>query len=53
MVPQDGAAEPDEEVFWQLRHEDPSCSYEGRTGDLSPHKLSHFATMRELRRLQS
>jgi len=50
-VPDDGGG-ADEEVFWRLRHEHPCCSYEDRTGDFSPHKLSDFVTLRQLKRLQ-
>jgi DNA-binding CsgD family transcriptional regulator len=48
--PSDG--DPGEEVFWALRHEWPTCSYEDRTLDFGAHKLSDFVTTRELRRLQ-
>lgn len=41
-----------EDVFWALRHEWPSCSYEDRTLDFGAHKLTDFVTMRELRRRQ-
>lgn len=44
--------DPGEEVFWALRHEWPSCSYEDRTLDFGAHKLSDFVTARQLRRLQ-
>jgi DNA-binding CsgD family transcriptional regulator len=50
-VPDDDGA-PDDEVFWRLRHEHPGCSYEDRTGDFSPHKLSDFVTVQQLKRLQ-
>lgn len=43
---------PSEDVFWALRHEWPNCSYQDRTLDFGPRKLSDFLTMRELRRLQ-
>jgi DNA-binding CsgD family transcriptional regulator len=51
-VPDEGGDAPDEEVFWRLRHEHPCCSYEDRTGDFSPRKLSDFVTLRELKHLQ-
>jgi DNA-binding CsgD family transcriptional regulator len=51
-VPDDGDEAPDDEVFWRLRHEHPVCSYQDRTGDFSPRKLSDFVTMKELNRLQ-
>lgn len=44
--------EPAEEVFWALRHEWPTCSYQDRTLDFSAHKLSDFVTTRQLQRLQ-
>jgi DNA-binding CsgD family transcriptional regulator len=46
------ADDPGEEVFWALRHEWPTCSYEDRTLDFGAHMLSDFVTTRELRRLQ-
>jgi DNA-binding CsgD family transcriptional regulator len=44
--------DPSEDMFWALRHEWPSCSYEDRTLDFGAHKLSDFVTTRELRGLQ-
>jgi DNA-binding CsgD family transcriptional regulator len=40
------------ELYWRLRHQHPSCSYEDRTGDFSAHKLSDFVSQRELHRLE-
>jgi DNA-binding CsgD family transcriptional regulator len=51
-VPDEGDEAADDDVFWQLRHEHPVCSYQDRTGDFSPRKLSDFVTMRQLSRLQ-
>lgn len=46
-VPEEVAA-----VFWRLRHEHPTCSYQDRTGDFSAHKLSDFVTIGQLKRLE-
>jgi DNA-binding CsgD family transcriptional regulator len=51
-VPNECNDTPDGGVYWRLRHEHPTCSYQDRTGDFSPHKLSDFVTMRQLKRLQ-
>ena len=51
-VPEEDGDAPEEEVFWRLRHEHPCCSYEDRTGDFSPRKLSDFVTLQQLKRLQ-
>jgi DNA-binding CsgD family transcriptional regulator len=52
MAPDPGSDNVDDELFWELRHEHPACSYQDRTGDFSPHKTSDFVTMRQLQRLQ-
>jgi DNA-binding CsgD family transcriptional regulator len=41
---------PPEEVYWQLRHEYPTCAYQERTLDWSALTLSDFVSRRELRR---
>ena len=51
-VPEEDGDTDDDGVYWRLRHEHPICSYQDRTGDFSPHKLSDFVTMRQLKRLQ-
>jgi DNA-binding NarL/FixJ family response regulator len=44
--------EPEEEHWWQLLEQHPSCGRRKRSGDwTTPHTISDFATMRELRRL--
>jgi DNA-binding CsgD family transcriptional regulator len=58
LLAQQGVPEEDDDttdlggVYWRLRHEHPTCSYQDRTGDFSPRKLSDFVTMRQLKRLQ-
>ena len=44
--------DPGEDVFWALRHEWPTCSYEDRTLDFGVHKLTDFVATRDLKRLQ-
>lgn len=45
----DGETAPDE-VYWELRHEYPTCHHQDVTGDFRAYKLSDFVTRRELRR---
>jgi DNA-binding CsgD family transcriptional regulator len=52
LMVSDPGDDVDDELFWQLRHEHPACSYQDRTGDFSPQKTSDFVTMRQLQRLQ-
>jgi DNA-binding CsgD family transcriptional regulator len=51
-VPEEDGDTDDDGAYWRLRHEHPICSYQDRTGDFSPRKLSDFVTMRQLVRLQ-
>jgi DNA-binding CsgD family transcriptional regulator len=51
-VPEEDGDTAGDGVYWRLRHEHPICSYQDRTGDFSPRKLSDFVTMRQLVRLQ-
>ena len=39
-VPNECNDTPDGGVYWRLRHEHPTCSYQDRTGDFSPHRLT-------------
>jgi DNA-binding CsgD family transcriptional regulator len=46
---------PEEELdraYWRLRHQDPLCGYQERTGDLTAHKLSDFVTQRQWHRVE-
>ena len=48
------AGQPDEEflrTLWPLMKEHPLCAYAARTGDLTAHKISDFATLRQWHRL--
>jgi DNA-binding CsgD family transcriptional regulator len=41
---------PEEELdraYWRLRHQDPLCGYQQRTGDLAARKLSDFVSSRQ------
>jgi DNA-binding NarL/FixJ family response regulator len=47
--------DPDDEElqsFWRLRHQHPICTYQDRTGDFSARRLTDFASLRDLRRLE-
>jgi DNA-binding CsgD family transcriptional regulator len=37
-------------AYWRLRHQDPLCGYQQRTGDLTARQLSDFVTRREWHR---
>jgi DNA-binding CsgD family transcriptional regulator len=44
---------PEDELdraYWRLRHQDPLCGYQQRTGDLTAHQLSDFVTRRQWHR---
>jgi hypothetical protein len=46
---------PEDELdraYWRLRHQDPLCGYQQRTGDLTAHKLSDFVTRRQWHRIE-
>jgi DNA-binding CsgD family transcriptional regulator len=46
---------PEEELeraYWRLRHQDPLCAYQERTGDLTARKLSDFVTRRQWHRVE-
>jgi DNA-binding CsgD family transcriptional regulator len=39
-------------TYWRLRHQDPLCAYQQRTGDLTASKLSDFVTRRQWHRVE-
>jgi DNA-binding CsgD family transcriptional regulator len=41
-----------EHAYWRLRHQDPLCAYQARTGDLTARKVSDFVTRRQWHRVE-
>lgn len=48
----DDPEDEEQQAYWRLRHQHPTCWYHEQTGDFSARKVSDFVTLRELRRLE-
>jgi DNA-binding CsgD family transcriptional regulator len=49
---EDDPGSEDQQVYWRLRHQHPTCAYQDETGDFSAHKISDFLSRRDYHRLE-